>query len=243
MGERKQRGWSLQGMTALVTGGTKGIGRAVVEDLMGFGATVHTCARNGTELNQRLQEWRDLGYHVTGSVCDVFVQAAREKLMEEVASLFHGKLNILVSTVGTALHKPTVDFTAEEYSHVMDTNFESTFHLTQLAHPLLKASGQGSIVLLSSVASIVAIANGTLYAASKGALNQFTRNLACEWAKDNIRTNCVAPWIIKTEMPAVKRITASAIQRKITLPKLLLKIGEKKRTGVQSDDVAEHLGL
>ncbi|RWR76372.1 senescence-associated protein 13-like protein [Cinnamomum micranthum f. kanehirae] len=206
MGERKQRGWSLQGMTALVTGGTKGIGRAVVEDLMGFGATVHTCARNGTELNQRLQEWRDLGYHVTGSVCDVFVRAAREKLMEEVASLFHGKLNILVSTVGTALHKPTVDFTAEEYSHVMATNFESTFHLTQLAHPLLKASGQGSIVLLSSVASIVAIANGTLYAASKGALNQFTRNLACEWAKDNIRTNCVAPWIIKTEMPAVKRV-------------------------------------
>lgn len=64
---------------------------------MAFGATVHTCARNGTELNQRLHEWRDLGYNVTGSVCDVSVRAAREKLMEEVASLFHGKLNILVS--------------------------------------------------------------------------------------------------------------------------------------------------
>lgn len=70
--------------------------RAVVEDLIGFGATVHTCARNGTELSQRLQEWRDLGYNVTGSVCDVSVRATREKLMEEVASLFHGKLNILV---------------------------------------------------------------------------------------------------------------------------------------------------
>ncbi|KAJ8637243.1 hypothetical protein MRB53_011510 [Persea americana] len=205
MGERKQRGWSLQGMTALVTGGTKGIGRAVVEDLVAFGATVHTCARNGTELNQRLHEWRDLGYNVTGSVCDVSVRAAREKLMEEVAYLFHGKLNILVSTVGTVISKPTVDYTAEEYSRVMDTNFESTFHLTQLAHPLLKASGKGSIVFLSSIASLVAVSSGTPNSASKGALNQFTKDLACEWAKDNIRTNCVAPWLIKTQMPAVKR--------------------------------------
>ncbi|RWR77086.1 tropinone reductase-like protein [Cinnamomum micranthum f. kanehirae] len=179
--------------------------RAVVEDLVGFGATVHTCARNGTELSQRLQEWRDLGYNVTGSVCDVSVRAAREKLMEEVASLFHGKLNILISTVGTEITKPTVDITAEEYSIVMGTNFESTFHLTQLAHPLLKASGEGSIVFLSSIASLVAISAGSAYSASKAAMSQFTKNLACEWAKDNIRTNCVAPWVTKTEMPAVKK--------------------------------------
>lgn len=70
-----------------------------MEDLAQFGATVHTCARNETELDQRLQEWRDLGYKVTGAVCDVSVRAAREKLMEEVTSLFHGKLNILVSFV------------------------------------------------------------------------------------------------------------------------------------------------
>ncbi|XXG55371.1 hypothetical protein AAC387_Pa03g3055 [Persea americana] len=204
MGERKERRWTFQGMTALVTGGTKGIGRAVVEDLAQFGATVYTCARNGMELDQRLLEWRDLGYKVTGSVCDVSVRAAREKLMKEVTSLFHGKLNILISTVGTETHKPTVDITAEEYSLVMGTNFESTFHLTQLAHPLLKASGKGSIVFLSSIASLVAVSSGTPYSASKGALNQFTKNLACEWAKDNIRTNCVAPWVIKTEMPVVK---------------------------------------
>ncbi|XXG55368.1 hypothetical protein AAC387_Pa03g3054 [Persea americana] len=205
MGERRGRRWSLQGMTALVTGGTKGIGRAVVEDFVGFGATVHTCARNGTELSQRLQEWRDLGYNVTGSVCDVSVRAAREKLMEEVASLFHGKLNILISTIGTDTNKPTVDITAEDYSIVMGTNFESTFHLTQLAHPLLKASGEGSIVFLSSIGSLVAICAGSASSASKGAMSQFAKNLACEWAKDNIRTNCVAPWVIKTEMPAVKK--------------------------------------
>ncbi|XXG55369.1 hypothetical protein AAC387_Pa03g3054 [Persea americana] len=193
MGERRGRRWSLQGMTALVTGGTKGIGRAVVEDFVGFGATVHTCARNGTELSQRLQEWRDLGYNVTGSVCDVSVRAAREKLMEEI------------STIGTDTNKPTVDITAEDYSIVMGTNFESTFHLTQLAHPLLKASGEGSIVFLSSIGSLVAICAGSASSASKGAMSQFAKNLACEWAKDNIRTNCVAPWVIKTEMPAVKK--------------------------------------
>lgn len=109
----------------------------------------------------------------------------------------------------------------------MTTNFESAFHLCQLAHPLLKASGMGSIINISSIAGIVARDKLAIYAATKGiyarnqenficiifslifclwvyfpwgALNQLTRNLACEWAKDNIRTNCVAPGLTRTPM-------------------------------------------
>eukprot|EP00268_Persea_americana_P022824 TRINITY_DN22621_c0_g1_i2.p1 TRINITY_DN22621_c0_g1~~TRINITY_DN22621_c0_g1_i2.p1 ORF type:complete len:302 (+),score=32.04 TRINITY_DN22621_c0_g1_i2:204-1109(+) len=197
--ESKSR-WSLQGKTALVTGGTRGIGHAIVEELAAFGASVHTCARNGTQLDRCLCEWRDLGFCVTGSVCDVASRPPREELMEEVASVFDGKLNILINSVGTNIRKPTVDYTAEEFASLMATNFESAYHLAQLAHPLLKASGIGSIVFMSSVAGVVAIRTGTLQAASKGALSQLTKNLACEWAKDNIRTNSVAPWYVKTSL-------------------------------------------
>ncbi|THG05097.1 hypothetical protein TEA_012903 [Camellia sinensis var. sinensis] len=83
---------------------------------------------------------------------------------------------------------------------LMATNLESAFHLCQLAYPLLKASGVGSIVFISSVTGLVHTGSGSIYGASKGAMNQLTTNLACEWAKDNIRCNCVAPWYIKTSL-------------------------------------------
>ncbi|RZS13558.1 hypothetical protein BHM03_00045137 [Ensete ventricosum] len=89
--------WSLLGTTALVTGGTKGIGHAIVEELARFGAAVHTCARNEAELEKCLQKWEGMKLNVTGSACDVSLPAEREKLMERVASIFHGKLHILVS--------------------------------------------------------------------------------------------------------------------------------------------------
>ncbi|XP_048325672.2 tropinone reductase homolog At5g06060 isoform X1 [Ziziphus jujuba] len=192
--------WSLKGMNALVTGGTRGIGHAVVEELAGFGAAVHTCSRNEAELTKCLKEWRDKGFLVTGSVCDASLKPQREKLVQEVASLFNGKLNILVNNVGTNIRKPTTEFTAEEYSLIMSTNFESTYHLCQLAHPLLKESGAGSIVFISSVGGLVSIGSGSIYAATKGAINQLNSYLACEWAKDNIRCNCVAPWYTKTSL-------------------------------------------
>uniref|UniRef100_A0A151UIN7 Tropinone reductase isogeny At1g07440 family n=2 Tax=Cajanus cajan TaxID=3821 RepID=A0A151UIN7_CAJCA len=84
-------------MTALVTGGTRRIGHAIVEELTGFGARVHTCARNEHDLNKCLEKWNASGFEVTGSVCDVSVPHQREVLMQSVSSLFHGKLNILVS--------------------------------------------------------------------------------------------------------------------------------------------------
>ncbi|KAF5786708.1 putative oxidoreductase [Helianthus annuus] len=82
----------------------------------------------------------------------------------------------------------------------MATNLESCYHMCQLVHPLLKISGVGSIVFISSVAGLIHVAVGSVYSATKGALNQLTKNLASEWAKDNIRTNCVAPWFAKTSL-------------------------------------------
>ncbi|KAF3454644.1 hypothetical protein FNV43_RR05092 [Rhamnella rubrinervis] len=199
VGSRDNR-WSLRGMTALVTGGTKGIGREIVNELAGLGATIHTCSRKESELNECLSQWEMKGFRVTGSVCDVLSPTEREKLINKVSSLFNGKLNILINNVGTSKMKPTVEYTAQDISFLMGTNFESAYNICQLAHPLLKSSGAGSIVFISSVAGVLPVNVGSLYCSAKGALNQLTKNLACEWAKDNIRSNCVAPWFIRTPL-------------------------------------------
>ncbi|KAM4095746.1 hypothetical protein ACJW30_08G052400 [Castanea mollissima] len=186
--------WSLQGMTTLVTGGTKGIGYAIVEELASLGATVHACSRNEAQLNECLHEWKMKGFRVTGS----------EELMSRVSYMFNGKLNILKNNVGMTTSKPTLEYTSEDFSFLMSTNLESAYHICRLAYLLLKASEAGSIVFVSSVAGVVAInTGGSIYSAAKGNFferNQLAKNLACEWAKDNIRSNSVAPWYIRTPM-------------------------------------------
>lgn len=195
---RNQR-WSLNGMTALVTGGSRGIGRATVEELAEFGATVHTCCRSQEDLDKCLKEWEGMGLKVSGSVCDVQNREQRKKLIETVASLFNGSLNILVNNAGrTTSLKTAAEVTEEDIWSVMSTNFEGSFHFSQLAYPLLKASGNGSIVFMSSVSGFMALPFSSPYSASKAAINQMTKNLACEWAKDHIRVNAVAPWFIRT---------------------------------------------
>ncbi|KAJ8477902.1 hypothetical protein OPV22_021629 [Ensete ventricosum] len=192
--------WSLVGATALVTGGTKGIGFCIIEELAGFGAAVHTCSRNEAELNKCLQEWKKKNFKVTGTVCDVSSPADRERLMEEVKTVFDGKLNILVNNAGTGYPKPVTQCTPGDYKFMTTTNVESAFAMCQLAHPLLKASGRGSIVFNSSISGIMALEFLSIYGITKGALNQLARSLACEWAKDNIRVNSVAPGAVDTPL-------------------------------------------
>ncbi|GMN35032.1 hypothetical protein TIFTF001_042156 [Ficus carica] len=198
-GSRNQR-WSLEGMTALVTGGTKGIGYAVVEELAGFGATIYTCSRNEAQLNECLVEWERKGFRVYGSVCDLASEADRKELANKVSSLFNGKLNILINNVGTTIQKSALEHTAEDFSILMKTNLESAYHMCQLVHPLLEASGAGSIVFISSVAGLISLNGLTIYAVTKAAMNHLARTLACEWAKDNIRSNCVMPWFTRTPL-------------------------------------------
>ncbi|CAN1342271.1 Tropinone reductase homolog At5g06060 [Linum perenne] len=157
--------WSLRGMTALVTGGTRGIGRATVEELAALGAKVHTCSRNEAELNQFLQLCEEKGFSVSGSVCDVASPSQRENLINDVSTLHNGTLNIL---------KPTTEYTTEEYLRLMSVNLGSAYHLCQLAHPLLKKSGAGSVIFISSVAGVLHIGSGSIYGLSKGLSSQET---------------------------------------------------------------------
>ncbi|KAI9116207.1 hypothetical protein K1719_013137 [Acacia pycnantha] len=201
MAERmlKDKRWSLSGMTALVTGATRGIGQAIVEEMAEFGAAVHICSRNQADIGKCLKEWKSKGFSVTGSICDVSSRDQRQSLMETVGAIFHGKLNILINNAGTTgVVKESVDYTAEDISTIMSTNFAATYHLSQLAHPLLKASGHGAIVNISTIATSKVLPGLSAYAASKGAINQITKYMAMEWAKDNIRVNAIASGFVKT---------------------------------------------
>ncbi|CAN8285467.1 unnamed protein product [Cochlearia groenlandica] len=192
--------WSLQGMNALVTGGASGIGYAIVEELASFGARVHVCDISEPLLNKSLSEWEKKRFQVTGTICDVSSRPERVKLMKNVSSVFDGKLNILVNNVGVLREKPTIEYEAEDFSYHISINVEASYHFCQLSHSLLKASGYGSIIFISSMAGIVSVDGGSIYGLSKGALNQLARNLACEWAKDGIRANVAAPNSIHTNL-------------------------------------------
>ncbi|XP_031254026.1 tropinone reductase homolog At2g29170-like [Pistacia vera] len=141
---------------------------AVVEELAELGASVHTCSRNESELNECIRKWEIKGLKVTGSVCDLSFRSEREKLIKQVSSLFSGKLNILINNVGTNMFKPTEEYKAEDFSLIMTTNLESAYNLSQLAHPLLKAAGSASIILMSSVCGVVSVNVGSIYAVTKG---------------------------------------------------------------------------
>ncbi|CAN0926516.1 Tropinone reductase 1 [Linum grandiflorum] len=179
---------------------------AIVEELAELGVTVHTCARNQTDIDRCLSEWQNKGYKVTASVCDILLRDQRQKLVENVSCLFDGKLNTLVNNSGIAVSKEAVEYTAEDMKMVMGTNFESAYHLSQLSHPLLKASGNGNIINISSIGSFLSFPQNALYASSKGAMNQMTRSLACEWARDNIRVNAIAPGLIQTSMLKARNV-------------------------------------
>ncbi|XP_062171119.1 tropinone reductase homolog At2g29290-like [Alnus glutinosa] len=185
---------------------------AIVEELAQLGATVHTCSRNEADLKKCLHDWEAKGFRVTGSVCDLVSQLQREELINTISHQFHGKLNILINNVGTCILKPTTNVTAQDFSFIMGTNIESAYHLSQLAHPLLKGSEGGSIILLSSISGLLSMGGTSLYGASKGAINQLSRSLACEWARDNIRTNCIAPGVITTPLTEDFLVNGKALE-------------------------------
>ena len=206
--------WRFDGKTVLITGGSKGIGRACVEEFGQLGARVITCGRDEDALSKLKRDMKRKGIDVAVFRADVSTFAGRKDLMLAVEQ-FVGMngLDVLVNNVGTNIRKSTVDYNESEFAKIMSTNWESGFHLTQLSHPYLlravkpeileQTSHSASVIFISSVAGgPTAMFSGSIYAASKAALNQFTRNLACEWAPSNIRVNAVSPWYTQTPLVA-----------------------------------------
>ncbi|KAM3359619.1 hypothetical protein P3S68_019330 [Capsicum galapagoense] len=160
--------WSLHGMAALVTGGSRGIGYAIVEELASFGAVIYTCSRNKKDLDECLEKWQNKGCKVNGSTCVLFSKDQRNQLTEKATAHFNGKLDILVNNAAVCVPKETTKITSADCSLMMGTNFEALCHLCQLAYPFLKSSGKARIVFISSISGIMAIPLVSLYPATKG---------------------------------------------------------------------------
>ncbi|HEU4577602.1 MAG TPA: SDR family oxidoreductase [Polyangiaceae bacterium] len=203
--------WQLQGCRALVTGGTRGIGQAVAAELLGLGAEVFVVARDPERLARCLEEWADAGYRgrVHGCAADVSSDGGRALLLEQLHGRF-ADLDILVNNVGTNVRKATTSYSQGEYRRILETNLISSFELCRAAHPLLCTAARraraaapaasSAIVNVVSVAGLTHLRTGAPYGMTKAALVQLTRNLACEWAADQIRVNAVAPWYTWTPL-------------------------------------------
>jgi NAD(P)-dependent dehydrogenase (short-subunit alcohol dehydrogenase family) len=189
----------LKGKNALITGASKGLGKAMALALASAGARLALVSRNLDQLNQTAAAVRQLGAEASVFQADVADEAQVRRLESTVASEF-GKLQILINNAGMNIRKPVTEFTLAEWREVMDTNLTSVFLMCRSFVPLMKGQGYGRILNLTSMMSHVSLPGRTAYSASKTGLLGFTRALALELAADQITVNGISPGPCATEM-------------------------------------------
>ena len=195
----------LQGKKAIVTGGTRGIGFAVVQ----------TFLRNGA--SEENPDWE-----VIGMAPDLTDYAAVDAAFAEVEKAF-GRIDILVNNAGISAREPLYDYTPEAFEKIMRLNVSAVFNGCRAVAPRMKAQGGGSIINTSSMVSLYGQPSGVGYPTSKFAVNGMTRSLARELGRDNIRVNAVAPGVTRTDM--VANLPQEIVQR-VCAPIPLGRMGE-----------------
>ena len=208
----------LAGMTALVTGGSRGIGRAIVERLAADGADVTFFYRDNADAAEAVvAAAQATGWKVAAEQLDIRDSAACAAAVERVADRA-GRIDILVNNASVTRDNPLAAFDDDDVAAVLATNVTGVFNMCRAVVPYMTSQRAGSIVNLSSVAGDKGGRGQTNYAASKGAINAFTRALAVELAPRKVRVNAVAPGVIETDMSAdVRELAGDAVLARILL--------------------------
>ena len=189
----------LKGKTAVVTGGTRGIGFAIAKKFLDNGANVAICGSRQDSVDKALAKLTEYEGRVMGiwpNLCDP----------QEVAEAFayvkarFGSLDILANNAGVSSRTSLYEYTVEEFTKIMDVNVKAVFVCSQAAARIMKEQGGGAIISTSSMVGEYGQPSGCGYPASKFAVNGLTRSLARELAKDQIRVNAVAPGVTRTDM-------------------------------------------
>jgi NAD(P)-dependent dehydrogenase (short-subunit alcohol dehydrogenase family) len=188
---------SLEDKIAVITGGTKGIGRAIAESLLKSGAKVFICARNKEEIKKALEDLSGFG-QIQGEVCDVRSEQQVRQMLEVCERVFGG-VDILINNAGVGIMSKTVEeMSGEEFRQTLETNLCGVFYCCHYAIPLMKKRGGGYIVNISSLAGQNAHPRMAAYNASKFGLNGFSEALMQEVRHDDIKVSYVCPGSVNT---------------------------------------------
>jgi NAD(P)-dependent dehydrogenase (short-subunit alcohol dehydrogenase family) len=190
---------SLEGKTAVVVGGTLGIGRALARGLARAGADVVATSRSQDGVESVAAEIEQLGRRTLRMVSDVTDRASLVRVRDAMLAEF-GKVDILVNSAGITRRVPTLDCTEEIWDSIMDINLTGTLRACQVFGSAMLERGDGRIVNIASMATFVAFHEVAAYGASKAAVGSLTRSLAVEWARQGVRVNAIAPGIIPTAL-------------------------------------------
>jgi len=189
----------LTGSVALVTGGSRGLGKTIALEMAKKGAKVVICGRKQDNLDQASEDFREIGL-------DLMAETANVGRSDQVAALFQsveeefGKLDILVNNVGMNILTPSVaDVDEGLWDKILETNLKGTFLASSRAVGLMKRGGGGKIINITSVGARKSAQGMGVYCVAKAGVEMLTRVLAVELAKDNINVNAVAPCMIRTE--------------------------------------------
>lgn len=189
----------LSNKTAVVIGGTSGLGRAIALGLARSGANVIAAGRREELVEEVCAEIEKAGRKTLRQTVDVSSRESIDALRDAVIEKFEG-VDILVNAAGRTAKNPTAGVSESEWQAILDTNLNGTLRACQSFYEPLKKSGAGKIVNVASLASFVAFHEVAAYGASKAAVLALTKSLGCEWARDGICVNALVPGVFPTEL-------------------------------------------
>lgn len=226
--------FDLTGKTAIVTGGSRGIGKEMAEGLAEAGANLMLCARRQEWLDETVAEFTDRGFNVAGMACDVSKADDVQAVVDQTVSKF-GAVDILINNAGISWGAMPEDMPLEQWQKVIDVNLTGCFLMAQTVGREMLKKNSGSIINIASIAGMTSSANGPFYAgyvSSKAGLIGLTRELAASWGRRGIRVNAIAPGFFHSRLAdAVIDIYERSIQESNVIPRIG-KEGELKGTVV-----------
>ncbi|WP_119695899.1 SDR family NAD(P)-dependent oxidoreductase [Microbacterium halotolerans] len=199
--------FSLSGLTAVVTGGNQGLGRAFALALAENGARVAIVARNAERNEKMVAEAREAGHEIFAITADITDDEQVARMTAEAVEGLGGRVDILVNNAGTCYHNESWDVTDSEWDDVWQLNVRALWKASLAFGAHMRENGSGSVVNIGSMSGLIVNRPQMqpAYNASKAAVHHLTKSLAVEWAPLGIRVNAVAPGYVKTEMAPVDK--------------------------------------